>query len=59
MFSLGIPGASTWKPEWKRHLTPFPTVYVCGDGDHAGANMVGRVLADMPWARRGMDAPRG
>lgn len=33
--ALGIPGASTFKPEWAQYLKGF-TVYLCQDADEAG-----------------------
>lgn len=48
---LGLPGAGTWRPEWRRWLEPFPLVYLLGDGDAAGRELNARVKRDVPWAR--------
>lgn len=48
---LGMPGAGTWRPAWRRWLAPFPLVYLLGDGDEAGRNLNARVKRDAPWAR--------
>ncbi len=50
-FALGLPGAGTWKPEWKKYVKPFPRVYLVGDGDESGRRMNTRVWKDVPWAR--------
>jgi hypothetical protein len=50
-YALGIPGAGTWRREWRRYVAPFPLVYVCPDGDEAGRRFARRVLTDVPWAR--------
>lgn len=48
---LAVPGAGTWRREWRRPLEPFPVIYVLGDGDRAGRAMNAEVKRDVPWAR--------
>lgn len=48
---LGIPGASSWKPEWRRAVDPFRAVYLSFDADDAGRKLTDSVLADLPEAR--------
>lgn len=40
--ALGIPGASTFKPEWAQYLKGF-TVYLCQDADEAGTTCLDNV----------------
>jgi hypothetical protein len=51
---LGLPGASSWRPEWRSHVEPWAVIYVLGDGDDAGRSMNERVKHDTPW-----DGPSG
>jgi DNA primase len=57
-YSIGLPGAGMWRPDFADHLAACPLVYVLGDGDTAGASMIDRVLQDLQWAR-GVRLPRG
>lgn len=50
-YTLGCPGAGSWKKEWEQHAKPFPSLYVCGDGDEAGHRFSWTVRRDLPWAR--------
>ena len=49
--ALALPGASSWRDEWRAFLEPFPLLYVLGDGDDAGRRMNRRVRSAVPWAR--------
>jgi hypothetical protein len=49
--AMGLPGAGTWRREWRSFVDPFALVYVVGDGDGAGRRMIKAVRADVPWAR--------
>jgi len=49
--AVALPGAGVWRRYWRRHLEPFPVVYLLGDGDEPGQRMNRRVKADVPWAR--------
>ncbi|MBE3598403.1 MAG: hypothetical protein IMX02_06265 [Limnochordaceae bacterium] len=48
--ALGLPGATTWRPEWASFLDGIATVYVVQEPDKAGAGMVER-LAKTPGLR--------
>jgi hypothetical protein len=48
---LGIPGAGTWKDEWRRYFLRFSLIYVVGDGDQAGRRMMDAVQRSIPWGR--------
>lgn len=48
--TVGIPGASSWKPHYARILDDFDIVIVLADGDKAGSEMgkkVGRELSNV------------
>lgn len=49
--SLGIPGASSWKPGWAGMLVDFDRVFLSFDGDPPGRELADKVLADLPGAR--------
>jgi hypothetical protein len=49
--AIALPGAGTWRPDWRHHFEPFPLVYLVGDGDASGRRMMDTILADVPWAR--------
>lgn len=49
--AIALPGAATWRPEWRAHLEPHRLIYLVGDGDAAGRRMAESVLRDIPWAR--------
>lgn len=48
---LGLPGASSWKPEWAVALEPFEAVYAIFDGDKAGDKLYDAVCSTIPRAR--------
>jgi hypothetical protein len=48
---LALPGATTWRHDWRAYFDPYPLIYVVGDGDDAGRRMMRRVAASIPWAR--------
>jgi hypothetical protein len=48
---LGLPGASSWRPEWRSYMEPWAVIYACGDGDDAGRRMNTRVKHAIPWSR--------
>lgn len=48
---LGLPGAATWRAEWRSIVEPWPLIYLLGDGDEAGRKTNERVKTDVPWAR--------
>jgi hypothetical protein len=50
VLALALPGAGSWRDEWRSYVEPFPLVYVLGDGDDAGRRMNERVCAAVPWA---------
>jgi len=49
--AVGLPGALSWRPEWRFYVEQFPIVYLVGDGDEPGRQMIDRVVVDVPWAR--------
>jgi 5S rRNA maturation endonuclease (ribonuclease M5) len=48
---LGIPGATAWRAQWRRHLLPYAAIYVFGDGDAAGREMAFAICRDFPRVR--------
>jgi DNA primase len=50
--ALGLPGASSWKPEWARLLEQFPVIYLSFDNDEAGRSLLDTVWPFLPWGRR-------
>jgi len=46
---LGVPGAGTWRREWRVHLAPFRRVYVWAEGDGPSNALIHHVAAD--WGR--------
>lgn len=48
---LGLPGSSSWKPEWANALEAFDAVYVIFDGDKAGDKLYDAVCWTIPRAR--------
>jgi hypothetical protein len=50
VFTLGLPGAHSWRESWTRYLRPFSAVYVIPDGDESGQEMA-KVRKDCRWAR--------
>jgi hypothetical protein len=58
VFTLGLPGASSWRVSWTRYLRPFGGVFVIPDSDDAGRRMAAKVRVDCPWVRI-VDLPDG
>lgn len=56
---IGLPGASTWKPEWAAHLSRFLVVYMSFDGDDAGRRLVNAVWPDLGSRARWVRTPNG
>jgi hypothetical protein len=46
--SLGIPGASTWKPEWAEYLKDIPEVYIVPHQDQGGEALTRSVGQGFP-----------
>lgn len=49
---LGLPGASSWRPEWAGLLEETPVIYLSFDADPAGHKLTDAVWPSLPWARR-------
>jgi len=45
--AVGMPGATQWKPHWKRVLEDFPVVYAVGDGDEAGSKFNAKLMKEL------------
>ena len=45
---LGVPGATTWRPEWGGLIAGIPEVYVWRELDQGGDVLVSKVLANLP-----------
>lgn len=56
--AIGIPGASSWKPEWAVIAEGFERVYLSFDADDAGEKLSEAVKVDLPDAKR-LYLPRG
>lgn len=48
---LGLPGASSWRSEWRVYLEDFRRVYLSFDGDRAGYELLNAVKQDVPHYR--------
>jgi 5S rRNA maturation endonuclease (ribonuclease M5) len=48
---LGLPGATSWRSEWRDHVAPYDFVYVLADGDEAGRRLAWRIRHDIAHAR--------
>jgi len=48
--ALGIPGSSTWQPEWAEYLTDLE-VFIWQEPDEGGQTFVERIGASLPQAR--------
>jgi hypothetical protein len=49
--ALGIPGARTWRPEWRLLVEGYVLIYLLGDGDPSGQAFNAKVGRSLPWAR--------
>lgn len=49
--AIGIPGASSWKSEWKCVAGRFERVYLSFDADEPGRDLAERVALDIPHAK--------
>lgn len=49
---LAVPGASSWKQEWRPLVAQFPIVYLSFDADEAGESLLESVCPEVPQARR-------
>jgi 5S rRNA maturation endonuclease (ribonuclease M5) len=49
--AIGIPGASSWKSEWKCVADGFERVYLSFDADEPGRKLADRVALDIPQAK--------
>lgn len=48
---IGLPGAGTWRDDWKQYVLGHARAYVIGDGDEAGRRMMDSVLRSVGWVR--------
>ncbi len=37
--AIGIPGATTFKPEWTKYVEAYPILYICRDNDASGGQI--------------------
>ncbi len=49
--AVGVPGSSTWQPEWSDYLAGFDQIYVVIEPDAGGATLLGR-LSSSPLAEK-------
>jgi hypothetical protein len=49
---IGLPGAGTWRDEWRCHLDGYAAAFCFPDGDHAGERMADAITSCIPWAIR-------
>ena len=45
--TVGVPGASSWKPHYTRILDDFETIIILADGDSAGAGFAQKVSREL------------
>lgn len=45
--TIGVPGASSWKPHYTRILDDFETVIVMADGDAAGQSFAQKIVREL------------
>ncbi len=45
--TIGVPGASSWKPHYTRILDDFETVIVMADGDSAGQGFAQKIIREL------------
>jgi hypothetical protein len=50
-YAIGLPGARAWRPQWASLVDAFNVIYLLGDGDNAGRQMVDAVHRNLPWSR--------
>ena len=50
--AIGLPGASNWKPSYRRLLAGFSRIWIWADPDQAGGDMASRLEQALPSARR-------
>jgi hypothetical protein len=55
---IALPGASTWRDEWRRHVEGYSGLLLFPDGDPAGDAMARSVQASLRWALH-VRLPRG
>lgn len=53
---LGVPGSSTWKPNWSKHLEGYDTVVIWRENDQGGQSLVRAIAQSYPSVRV-IDAP--
>jgi hypothetical protein len=46
--ALGIPGATSWKPEWTAYLEDIPTIFVWQEPGGAGKKFVDAIAGSLP-----------
>jgi hypothetical protein len=49
---IGLPGAGTWRDEWRCHLDGYAAAFCFPDGDQAGERMADAITSCIPWAIR-------
>lgn len=46
--TVGVPGATKWKPFWARLMEDYDRVFLIGDGDDAGKRFVEKLMEVLP-----------
>lgn len=46
--AVGLPGAQSWKPHWRRLFEDFNRIFVFGDGDEAGRHFARSFASHFP-----------
>jgi hypothetical protein len=49
---IGLPGAGTWRDDWRCHLDGYAAAFCFPDGDNAGERMADSITCCIPWAIR-------
>lgn len=49
--SVGVPGATKWKPYWSRLFEDYSKVFILGDGDQAGREFCDKLTELLPNAQ--------
>lgn len=57
--AVGLPGSSTWRPEYRRLFEDYDTVFVAGDGDDAGRQFSKKVAGDLKSKAKVVNMPDG